>query len=281
MPETVSVIIPTYNRRAVLGRALDSVLAQTRPADEIIVVDDGSSDGTVDYVRQQYPDVHCEVQDNQGVSAARNTGIDKAEGDWIALLDSDDAWLPDKLDRQLTALGQQPDTPLVHCDEIWIRNGVRVNPMRKHAKSGGDIFLNCLPLCAISPSAALLHRQRLQELGGFDESLPACEDYDLWLRLCSQDSVLYVDEQLVLKYGGHRDQLSRAHWGMDRFRVRALSKLLRSQSLQDKQKAAVRKTLKEKIRILRLGAVKRDNQALLRDLDKVIARHDLKLESVL
>lgn len=280
MPETVSVIIPTYNRRAVLGRALDSVLAQTRPADEIIVVDDGSSDGTVDYVRQQYPDVHCEVQDNQGVSAARNAGIDKAEGDWIALLDSDDAWLPDKLERQLAALGQQPDTPLVHCDEIWIRNGVRVNPMRKHAKSGGDIFLNCLPLCAISPSAALLHRQRLQELGGFDESLPACEDYDLWLRLCSQDSVLYVDEQLVLKYGGHRDQLSRAHWGMDRFRVRALSKLLRSQSLQDRQKAAVRKTLKEKIRILRLGAVKRNNQALLHDLDKVIARHDLKLESV-
>lgn len=278
MTELVSVIIPAFNRRQMLGRAVDSVQAQTRPADEIIVVDDGSSDGTVDFLRQHYPNVQCLQQQNRGVSAARNAGIAAARGDWIALLDSDDAWLPEKLERQLAVARRQPQASLVHCDEIWIRNGVRVNPMRKHAKSGGDIFLNCLPLCAISPSAALLRKQRLEALGGFDESLPACEDYDLWLRLCSEEPVLYVDAKLVVKYGGHADQLSRAYWGMDRFRVRALSKLLLNASLDSVRNKAVREMLEEKIRILCLGARKRDNQALLAELAGIVDQHKLELE---
>jgi glycosyltransferase involved in cell wall biosynthesis len=275
---TVSVIIPSYNRCQSLPRALDSVLAQTRPAEEIIVVDDGSDDGTAAMLARDYPDLTCLVQDNRGVSAARNAGIRAARGDWIALLDSDDEWLPQKLERQLQALQQarRSDSAaplLVHCDEIWIRKGRRVNPMDKHAKAGGWIFERCLPLCAISPSAVLMARELLTDVGEFDEDLPACEDYDLWLRICSRYPVLYVDEPLLKKYGGHSDQLSRQHWGMDRFRVQALDKLLSVGGLDATQQEQATAMLHEKCRILRLGAEKRGNQALLDELSEVLRRH--------
>ncbi|MCI5105822.1 MAG: glycosyltransferase [Pseudomonadales bacterium] len=275
---TVSVIIPSYNRGQSLPRALDSVLAQTRPAEEIIVVDDGSDDGTAAMLARDYPELACLVQENRGVSAARNTGIRAARGDWIALLDSDDEWLPQKLERQLLALQEarrsESAAPLlVHCDEIWIRKGRRVNPMDKHAKAGGWIFERCLPLCAISPSAVLMARELLADVGEFDEDLPACEDYDLWLRICSRYPVLYVDEPLLNKYGGHSDQLSRQHWGMDRFRVRALDKLLSAGGLDAGQQEQAIAMLHEKCRILRLGAEKRGNQALLDELSEVLQRH--------
>ena len=101
---SISVVIPTCNRRDLLPRALDSVLAQTSLADEIIVVDDGSHDGTPELVRRNYPQARLIVQSNAGVSAARNRGISSATGEWIAFLDSDDAWLPRKLERQLQSL---------------------------------------------------------------------------------------------------------------------------------------------------------------------------------
>jgi glycosyltransferase involved in cell wall biosynthesis len=273
---SISVIIPSYNRGHSLPRALDSVLAQTWPADQIIVVDDGSDDGTAELLARDYPELHYLFQENRGVSAARNAGIRAAEGDWIALLDSDDEWLPEKLERQLQALQESEGSLLVHCDEIWIRNGRRVNPMHKHAKAGGWIFERCLPLCAISPSAVLMARSLLAEVGEFDEALPACEDYDLWLRICSRYPVLYVEQALLKKYGGHDDQLSRQHWGMDRFRVQALDKILSSASLDARQQELARAMLKEKCRILRLGAEKRGNQPLLDELQSLLNRHQLQ-----
>ncbi len=259
----VSVLIPTHNRAHTLGRALDSVLAQTLPAAEIIVVDDGSADGTADLLARRYPAVRCLRQSNHGVSHARNRAIEAAGGEWLALLDSDDAWLPGKLARQGAALHDDPGKRLCHSDEIWVRNGRRVNPGARHAKQGGDIFLQCLPRCVISPSAAVVHRDLLREAGGFDESLPACEDYDLWLRICAREPVAYVDEALVVKYGGHADQLSRRHWGMDRFRVQALEKLLRERPLGAGREAAVLATLVDKLQVLVKGAERRDNHELL------------------
>ncbi len=253
----VSVVIPTHDRAALLPRALDSVLAQSRPADEIIVVDDGSRDDTVALVTHRYPMARLLRQPRRGVSAARNLGVAAADGDWIALLDSDDAWHAEKLARQCRLAATSPDCPLVHSDEVWIRNGRRVNPMKKHAKRGGWIYRHCLPLCVISPSAAMIHRQRMLELGGFDEELPACEDYDLWLRLCAHDPVAFVAEPLTIKHGGHADQLSRAHWGMDRFRVRALERALREYPLSEEDFAATIDTLLSKTRILADGAAKR------------------------
>lgn len=275
MSETVSVIIPTFNRRHCLPRALDSVLAQTVSPLEIIVVDDGSDDGSDDLIRSDYPQIHYFRQYNLGVSAARNRGIAEARGSWLAFLDSDDEWLPHKLARQLALVASRPGYPLVHSDEIWIRRGLRVNPKRKHGKAGGNIFRRCLPLCVISPSAAMLRSDLFAELGGFDESLPACEDYDLWLRVCSRYPVAYVDAPLLCKYGGHDDQLSRRHWGMDRFRVRALSRLLRSGHLSHDQRAATWDMLQRKCDILAAGARKRDNRELLRELAALRQRHRL------
>lgn len=253
----ISVVIPTHNRARTLLRALDSVLAQSYPADEIIVVDDGSTDDTGDLVARHFPGVRYLHQRNRGVSAARNLGIRAARGNWLALLDSDDAWLPTKLAAQVSLLGDRPGHRLCHTEEIWIRNGVRVNAMKKHAKGGGHIFQACLELCVISPSSALIHRTLFDEVGLFDESLPACEDYDLWLRVCAREAVLFVETPQIVKYGGHEDQLSRRHWGMDRFRVRALEKLLAAGVLEGEDHAAASAMLVNKAEILARGAEKR------------------------
>jgi glycosyltransferase involved in cell wall biosynthesis len=257
----ISVIIPSHNRASTLPRALDSVLAQTEPAHEIIVVDDGSQDETSSLLTRRYPDCRYLYQPNRGVSSARNLGIAQARGEWIALLDSDDAWLPDKLALQAEALEQYPGLRICHTEEIWIRNGVRVNPMRKHAKQGGRIFQRCLPLCVISPSSVVLHKRLFEEYGDFDTRLPACEDYDLWLRLCAHEEVLFIEQPLTVKYGGHADQLSRRYWGMDRFRVQALEKILRSTSLNETDRQATLAILIEKAGILAQGAEKRSQHS--------------------
>ncbi len=259
----VSAIIPTYNRRHTVARAIDSVLQQSSPVDEIIVIDDGSSDGTAEFIELNYPSVTLLRQANQGVSAARNAGIKQAKNEWVALLDSDDGWLPDKMAAIREAHAQQPEILLYHSDEIWIRNGVRVNAMHKHRKSGGWIFPNCLPLCVISPSAAVINRQLLLDKGMFNESLPACEDYDLWLKICHQHPVGFVERPLINKYGGHNDQLSRAFVAMDRFRILAIDDLLNREPLIPDYEALSIQTLNSKLEILLVGAHKHGNQALI------------------
>ena len=271
---SISVIIPTYNRAHSLARALDSVLAQTRPADEIIVIDDGSTDDTPELMEQHYSDLGYYYRENRGVSAARNTGIRKASGDWLAFLDSDDEWLPEKLQCQLQRINDNPSCRIVHNEEIWIRDGVRVNQMKKHQKYGGIIFDHCLPLCVISPSAVIIHRSVFDKVGLFDESLPACEDYDLWLRICALYPVEYIDEPLITKYGGHDDQLSRQFWGMDRFRIQSLSRILDSGVLTPPQQQAASTTLLEKCRIYIAGAEKRKRWEEVAHYTALIERYD-------
>jgi len=270
---SVSVIIPTHDRAAVLGRAIESVLAQTLPPREIIVVDDGSTDGTEALLRSSFPQVRCLRQENRGVSAARNTGIATVTGEWLAFLDSDDEWLPGKLAAQREALAAHPDCRLCHAEEIWIRNGKRVNAMRKHEKSGGNIYRRCLPLCVISPSAAVIHRDLFRDYGGFDETLPACEDYDLWLRICAREPVAFVKQPQIVKYGGHADQLSRRHWGMDRFRVRALEKILEADVLGPEDELATRQMLVKKCGILAQGARKRGVADRAEYYDRLARKH--------
>ena len=255
--QTVAVVIPVRDRVQLLGRALDSVLAQVRPADEIVVVDDGSVDGSADLVKQAYPGVKLLVQAPAGVSAARNGGIANSSSDWLAFLDSDDAWHPDKLQRQLTAISQRPSMKICHCDEIWLRNGRRVNPMRKHARYGGWVFERCLPLCCISPSTALVHRDVFASVGVFDETLPACEDYDLWLRVSARFPVLYLDEKLATRWGGHADQLSARYPAMDRFRVKALEKVLLPGTLQPRWRRAAAAEARRRLDILAAGSERR------------------------
>ncbi len=190
----VSVVLPTHNRCAMLRQAIDSVLAQHYPFFELIVVDDGSTDGTKALLSSYGCGLRSISQQNLGVSAARNRGIREAAGQWIALLDSDDYWLPEKLMRQMEYLAQHPRIRICQTEELWIRNGVRVNPGQRHRKASGMIFEKSLPLCIISPSAAMLHKGLLAEVGLFDENLPACEDYDLWLRITWKYPVVLIDE---------------------------------------------------------------------------------------
>ncbi len=242
------------------------------------MVDDGSDDDTAGLIRRRYPEICYRYQSRRGVSSARNLGIEMSRGEWIALLDSDDAWRPNKLHRQRTALQANPDYLVCHTDEIWIRRGIRVNPMKKHAKKGGWVFQNNLPLCAISPSSVMIHRTVFEKVGGFDESLPVCEDYDLWLRICSRYPVLFVAEYLLSKYGGHSDQLSRHHWGMDRFRVQALEKIIESGNLQDQDRSAAIGILLKKCAILLQGAKKRRNQSLLKQCEQILLHHQPAFE---
>ncbi len=224
------------------------------------MVDDGSEDKTRQMAARQFPDAIYLHQENQGVSSARNLGIKSARGEWIALLDSDDEWLPGKLAAQMALLASLPDHLICHTQETWIRNGRRVNQMNKHAKSGGSIFQSCLPLCVISPSSVLIRRSLLDQVGLFDESLPACEDYDLWLRICASHPVAYVETPQIVKYGGHDDQLSRRYWGMDRFRIVALEKVIEIGRLNSEDLLAAKKMLVQKAEIMAQGAAKRGKQ---------------------
>ena len=258
----ISAIIPSHNRAHTLERALESVLKQTSPVDEVILIDDGSTDDSMTLVKNRFPQVVVVQQPNRGVSTARNRGVTEASFDWIALLDSDDCWHRDKIAQIRAAQIREPEFILYHSDEIWIRNGVRVNPMRKHRKRGGWIFRHCLPLCAISPSTAVIHKETLQQLGGFDENLPACEDYDLWLRLCYLYPVCFIEQALVTRYAGHDDQLSQHYPAMDQFRIRSLDRLLRDAELEHEDWEAARHTLLDKLDILVNGAIKHGNRLL-------------------
>lgn len=256
---SIAIVIPTYNRSALIKRALESVHAQTLVPDEVIIVDDGSDDNTEEMIKTCYPGACYVYQTNQGVSKARNVGIELADSDWICLLDSDDSWHENKLEKQVAAITAQPDYRLCHTNEVWYRNGTLLNQKKKHKKYGGNIFQHCLPLCTISPSSVMIQRSLFDEVGLFDETLPACEDYDLWLRICCQHPVVFLDEPLVNKYGGHNDQLSQKYWGMDRFRIQALNKIIESNQLTELDRAAAIDMLIKKIDIFLLGAEKHAN----------------------
>lgn len=270
--DSISVVIPTHDRAGLLPGAIDSVQARTGPlpAVEIIVVDDGSSDGTAGMLRRRYPGVTCLSRAHAGVSAARNAGIRAAAGDWVAFLDSDDAWLPRKLAVQWALLRAAPDHRVVHCDETWLRDGAHLNQKQKHRKRGGHIFRHCLPLCAISPSAVVIHKSVFADVGGFDESLPVCEDYELWLRICSRYPVLYSPEKLVIKHGGHADQLSRRYRGMDRYRIRAIAGILSRGGLSGTDRDAAVRMLHEKAGIYLAGARKHRNSECVGEFEALL-----------
>lgn len=267
----VSVIIPTHNRLDRLREALNSVLAQRDAAFEVIVIDDGSTDGTAGMLKSEFPSVTMLTQSNQGPAAARNRGMEAARGEWFAFLDSDDRWKKGKLRAQLDFFQAHPDIRIAQTEEIWIRNGRRVNPMKKHRKLSGWIFEACLPLCMISPSAVMLHRTLIDETGLFDETLPVCEDYDLWLRIAAHHPVGLIPRAYVEKYGGHEDQLSKRLPAMDRYRIQALTNLLASDRLTAAQRNAAEAVLREKSRIFVEGARKRGKAKEAGEIEKRVS----------
>lgn len=276
MTPEISVIIPTYNRRAMVREAIASVLAQHGASFELIVIDDGSTDGTWDdfcgasfspwpYGSDRYgagfslcADTACMIRTaNAGPAAARNRAVALARGRMIAFLDSDDLWAPDKLARQSAFMRANPHLAISQTGEVWLRGGKRVNPARRHLKRGGDIFADSLRTCLISPSAAMLKRELLDEVGGFDEAMAACEDYDFWLRILARHEVGLLDEPLVTRRAGHPQQLSATVPALDRFRILALAKLLGDRALDAERRAAAAAVMAEKCLIYAKGLGRR------------------------
>ena len=259
----ISVVIPTHNRSELLNRAISSVLNQTISVREIIIVDNGSTDNTYEMISSLYPEITYIYEKKKGVSIARNLGIKNCHSTWIAFLDSDDAWEQQKLEKQIFFTNNiNKKYRLIHTNEIWYKNNKFKNQLKKHQKSGGDIFQKSLELCCISPSSAFIKKEIFDDYGFFDESLEVCEDYDMWIRITSKEEVGFLDNPLVVKYGGHDDQLSKKYWGMDRFRIKSLEKNLKNNWFTSEQKKIVLKILIKKLFIISNGAKKRNNEEI-------------------
>jgi len=253
----ISVVIPTYNRASFLKEAIDSVLSQTCRDFELIVVDDGSTDDTPALLLSYGKKIKVIKKANKGPSAARNRGIKAAKGEWLAFLDSDDSWKPDKLEKQVQFIKDNPDIKICQTEEIWIRNGKRVNPRKKHEMHSGWIYEQCLPMCIVSPSSVMIHREVIEKVGLFDETMLACEDYDLWLRIAPFYPICLVREKLIVKQGGHADQQSRTIEALDCLRIKAIVKSLESGKLSESQYESALLELKKKCSVYGNGCIKR------------------------
>ena len=279
--EEISVIIPTYNRCDLLKRAINSVIKQTITPKEIIIVDNGSTDQTYQMVSSLFPEINYFIEKKRGVSAARNKGILESKSKWIAFLDSDDTWKPTKLEKQMEfSIFNQDKYRIIHTDENWYRNKKFLNQLKKHKKSGGNIFKNSLQLCCISPSSVVLKKQIFDDYGLFDENLEVCEDYDMWIRITAKEEVGFLDSPLVLKYGGHSDQLSKKFWGMDRFRIKSLEKNLKNEHFSKSQKINVLDTLIEKLTIVSDGALKRGNKEIFEKYNGKLQDWSIELDKL-
>lgn len=258
MESKISVIIPTYNRVYTLKRAIDSVLNQSYKNFELIIVDDGSNDETPNLIKS-YTDklLYIRVQ-HKGPAYARNIGIKISRYNYIAFLDSDDWWNKNKLLSQLDYMAKHPTYAISHTQEVWYKNGKILNQKKRHRKYGGYIFERCLPLCAVGISTVIIKREVFEDVGYFDESLPACEDYDFWLRTSLKYNFLFLDQPLTSKEGGRDDQLSYIYRiGIDRFRIKALLKLLKNtHSLKPHQIKAILLELERKCTIYGKGCLK-------------------------
>ena len=274
MNTLVDIVIPSYNRKAFLKRAILSVQNQTFKNWNLWVVDDGSTDETANMVCTFFagdPRVKIiSLKSNQGVSRARNTGTRQGKGEWVAFLDSDDEWTPEKLEKQMKFAINNPNFPLIHCNEIWIKDGKILHQKKHHKKQGGRIFLSSVRLCCISPSSVVLKRSLLREVGGFREDFPVCEDYEMWLRVTSRYSVGFVQSALVVKYGGHADQLSRRYPAMDYWRIKALKNYIMDKSLSQEEREVVQATLQEKARILLQGYNKYKNLKNKKEVESIL-----------
>lgn len=279
----VSVIIPTYNRATFVKEAIQSVLDQDyfhhNQKYEVWVIDDGSSDNTCDVVTAFGDRVHYHYQEHKGISAARNVGLELIQGEYVAYLDSDDLWKENKISQQMAFMKTHPEAVVCCTEEIWIRHGVFVNPGKRHQKYSGWVFDKFLPLCLLSLSSALFRKKLFAEIGNFDEDLPACEDYDLGIRMAARYPVYFLPQPLIVKRGGHSDQLSKKYWGMDRFRVKALEKALIS-GLTAEQDRLVKQELLKKSHILINGFKKRGNHEEAEKYIQMLHKYSIKLNDV-
>lgn len=269
----VDVIIPTFNRAQVMTRAIDSVLAQTYHDFLLHIVDDGSTDDTQAVLNKykNHPKVIIHFQENAGVSAARNLAANQGHGAWISFLDSDDEWMPNKLEVQMKYLKDHPECHFLHSEELWIRNGVRVNPKIKHLKSNDQIFERSLEFCIISPSTVILKRELFVKHKGFDKDFIVCEDFDLWLKVLLTDTIGFISTPLIEKHGGHSDQLSTKFVAMDYWRIKSLVNLYKSPEANESQKELIKKVILKKSELLLKSYIKYENKKSYNEIERALA----------
>jgi glycosyltransferase involved in cell wall biosynthesis len=270
----VDVIIPTHNRSVIMHRAIQSVLNQTYKDFILHIVNDGSTDDTLDQLAQykHHPQVKLHSKANGGVSSARNFGATHASGKWLSFLDSDDEWLPNKLEVQIKYLKEHPQFEFIHSEEVWIRNNVRVNPKQKHLKSNENIFERSLQFCLISPSTVMLSRELFSAHQGFKEDLIVCEDYDLWLRILAHKKIAFIEEPLIKKYGGHSDQLSTKFVAMDYWRIKSLVNLYQNELVSSEQRDQIKNVLLQKSEVLLKSYIKYQNQKHFDEISESLSR---------
>ena len=238
---------------------------------DLWIIDDGSTDKTNAWVFNELlpKNINYVRTKNLGVSHARNLGIELSRGPWVAFLDSDDEWLEHKLTTQIQLAKEHS---IIHSGEIWIRNGIRVNPHKKHRKSGGRIFKRSVDLCCMSPSATIVHRDLFLSEGLFREDFPVCEDYDLWLRLTSKFDVGFIEQPLIKKHGGHKDQLSRKYFAMDYWRVKSLMELKNSPNLNKDENKHLQESLRKRAEILLKGYKRHNNMTHYEEVKSILAQ---------
>lgn len=261
----VSVIIPTYNRLRLLQEAVDSVLSQTYDNFELIIVDDGSTDGTDRWARALGKKaVYTRLAHTGFPGRARNRGAELSRGPYLAFLDSDDLWETEKLELQIGHLTEKnsqrlPGLPLLpphnrdrtnrpltdqapsaqpvnrpllsHTRERWLRlmpdgKTKEVSQKGQHQRREGDIFEDALKKCIIGPSTVMIERTLFRTLGGFREDLEIAEDYELWLRVVAVVEPVYLDKPLTVKRAGFGEQLSEKYGQIELFRIQGLKDLV-------------------------------------------------------
>ena len=280
----VSVIIPTFNRVDLAAEAIESVRRQKMGDFELVVVDDGSTDGTEERVSKSAMSdsriIYYRITHIGCPGAVRNVGAGVSKSRFIAFLDSDDMWLPEKLEKQIAVLiggGRR----ICHTRERWLRNGREISQAGQRHRREGELFCDSLAKCIIGPSTVMLERTLFEEVNGFREDLEIAEDYELWLRITAIASVEYVDEPLTIKRAGHRDQLSEKHGQIEIFRIRALRDLVDSgyfetsdnRSPKKNLDGLARKELARKCRIYAAGARKRGRVREADEYESLSARY--------
>ena len=278
----VDVVIPTYNRAHVMKKAIESVLNQSYSNFILHIVDDGSNDETAEFLQEYstHPKVKLYHQSNAGVSSARNLAAFNSQGEWISFLDSDDEWLPTKLEKQISFLTNHPACRFLHSEELWIRNGVRVNPKLKHQKNNDNIFVRSLDFCLISPSTVIIRRDLFVEHNGFDNNFVVCEDYDLWLKILANEDIGFISDPLIKKHGGHADQLSTKFVAMDYWRIKSLVNLYKAQSLSEEKKELIKNVLLNKSELLLKSYIKYQNKKSFDEITNDLAGISLTINDL-
>lgn len=278
----VDVVIPTYNRAHVMKKAIESVLNQSYSNFILHIVDDGSTDETAEFLQEYstHPKVKLYHQSNAGVSSARNLAAFNSKGEWISFLDSDDEWLPTKLEKQINFLTNHPACRFLHSEELWIRNGVRVNPKLKHQKNNDNIFVRSLDFCLISPSTVIIRRDLFVEHNGFNNNFVVCEDYDLWLKILANEDIGFISDPLIKKHGGHADQLSTKFVAMDYWRIKSLVNLYKAQSLSEEKKEQIKNVLLNKSELLLKSYIKYQNKKSFDEITNDLAGISLTINDL-